>query len=192
MSTQNVNVARFARNVKWDFFWDFQTPCYFVFILLSFLSKILITFFQDAHQEDDWVKVENSSSGKGFFPHFTVIQIHNFSDIFIVYEKVDFSSVCNLFWILGLFFYRTDGNHASLNALFFDDVLFTNREFLLQSLLYIFSNNASFVILPKCYRTKKYWGMDSRRISDDIIRCCLAHFSFTLKHQKMVVNYEKP
>ena len=26
MSTQNVNVARFARNVEWDFFCDFQTP----------------------------------------------------------------------------------------------------------------------------------------------------------------------
>ena len=28
MSTQNVNVARFARNVKWDFFCDFQTLCF--------------------------------------------------------------------------------------------------------------------------------------------------------------------
>ena len=27
MFTQNVNVARFARNVEWDFFYDFQTPC---------------------------------------------------------------------------------------------------------------------------------------------------------------------
>ena len=27
MSTQNVNVARFARNVEWYFFYDFQTPC---------------------------------------------------------------------------------------------------------------------------------------------------------------------
>ena len=26
-STQNVNVARFARNVEWDFFYDFQTLC---------------------------------------------------------------------------------------------------------------------------------------------------------------------
>ena len=34
MSTQNVNVARFACNVEWDFFCDFQTPCgnfYFFF-----------------------------------------------------------------------------------------------------------------------------------------------------------------
>ena len=29
MSTQNVNVARFARTVEWDFFCDFQTPCSF-------------------------------------------------------------------------------------------------------------------------------------------------------------------
>ena len=28
LSTQNVNVARFARNVERDFFCDFQTPCY--------------------------------------------------------------------------------------------------------------------------------------------------------------------
>ena len=28
LSTQNVNVARFARNVEWDFFGDFQTPCF--------------------------------------------------------------------------------------------------------------------------------------------------------------------
>ena len=27
LSTQNVNIARFARNVEWDFFCDFQTPC---------------------------------------------------------------------------------------------------------------------------------------------------------------------
>ena len=27
MSTQNVNVARCARNVEWDFFCDFQRPC---------------------------------------------------------------------------------------------------------------------------------------------------------------------
>ena len=27
LSTQNVNVVRFAHNVEWDFFCDFQTPC---------------------------------------------------------------------------------------------------------------------------------------------------------------------
>ena len=29
LSTQNVNVARFARNVEWDSFCHFQTPCIF-------------------------------------------------------------------------------------------------------------------------------------------------------------------
>ena len=34
---QNVNVARFARNVEWDFFCDFQTPCVFYKNLPHFL-----------------------------------------------------------------------------------------------------------------------------------------------------------
>ena len=34
LSITNVNVARFARNVEWDFFWDFQTP-YFAYRSLS-------------------------------------------------------------------------------------------------------------------------------------------------------------
>ena len=33
MSTQNVNVSRFAHNVEWDFFCDFQTPCCVLFKL---------------------------------------------------------------------------------------------------------------------------------------------------------------
>ena len=41
MSTQNVNVARFARNLEWDFFCDFQTPLkkrrkLFFFILANY------------------------------------------------------------------------------------------------------------------------------------------------------------
>ena len=32
MSTQNVNFARFARNVEWDFFCDFQTSCCVAFV----------------------------------------------------------------------------------------------------------------------------------------------------------------
>ena len=35
LSTQNVNLARFARYVEWDFFCDFQTP----WVLLSFSSQ---------------------------------------------------------------------------------------------------------------------------------------------------------
>ena len=36
LSTQNVNVARFNRNVEWDLFCDFQTPC----IFWDFFTKI--------------------------------------------------------------------------------------------------------------------------------------------------------
>ena len=36
LSTQNVNIARFARNVEWDFFCNFQTPCITTFFF-SFL-----------------------------------------------------------------------------------------------------------------------------------------------------------
>ena len=35
MSTQNVNVARFARIVEWDFFCDFQTPCLCTYVFYS-------------------------------------------------------------------------------------------------------------------------------------------------------------
>ena len=34
LSTQNFNVARFARNVEWDFFCDFQTLCHSKFLEL--------------------------------------------------------------------------------------------------------------------------------------------------------------
>ena len=37
LSTQNVNVARFARNVEWDFFYDFQIPLS-VYLCLCFKS----------------------------------------------------------------------------------------------------------------------------------------------------------
>ena len=40
ISTQNVNVALFARNVEWDFFCDFQTPCVGLCARLC-LSKVL-------------------------------------------------------------------------------------------------------------------------------------------------------
>ena len=41
LSTQNVNVARFARNVEWDFFCDFQTPCVFGFSRMLSTNKSL-------------------------------------------------------------------------------------------------------------------------------------------------------
>ena len=40
MSKQNVNVARFARNVEWDFFCDFQTPWFFLVILDWFQTAL--------------------------------------------------------------------------------------------------------------------------------------------------------
>ena len=49
LSTQNVNVARFALNVEWNFFCDFQTPCHarsfivwvFDFVVSSTITPIL-------------------------------------------------------------------------------------------------------------------------------------------------------
>ena len=38
LSTQNVNVARFARNVEWDFFCDFQTP-WILWIFVHFVVR---------------------------------------------------------------------------------------------------------------------------------------------------------
>ena len=51
LSTQNVNIARFVRNVKWDFSRDFQTPCCYRNLnprensLKSNLKIVLIFFF---------------------------------------------------------------------------------------------------------------------------------------------------
>ena len=43
LATQIVNVARFARNVEWDFFCDFQTLC-LIHVLLTW-SKVWCRFF---------------------------------------------------------------------------------------------------------------------------------------------------
>ena len=37
LSTQNVNVARFARNVEWDFFCDFQTQWSYHFVIFRYI-----------------------------------------------------------------------------------------------------------------------------------------------------------
>ena len=42
-STQNVNVARFDRNVEWDFFCDFQTPWHCTTKLMQFPWTIVIS-----------------------------------------------------------------------------------------------------------------------------------------------------
>ena len=41
LSNQNVNVARFARNVEWDFFCDFQTPCVSNVRSVEFLNQTM-------------------------------------------------------------------------------------------------------------------------------------------------------
>ena len=48
LSTQNVSVARFARNVEWDFFCDFQTSCNTVLVSTwpdSIFTRISIPIF---------------------------------------------------------------------------------------------------------------------------------------------------
>ena len=50
LSTQNVNVARFARNVECDFFCDFQTLC--VGLGNAFVSQRLLSFFQRIFDQD--------------------------------------------------------------------------------------------------------------------------------------------
>ena len=48
MSTQNVNVARFARNLEWDFFCDFQIPwnvriLHILVVLCGWLKGIMVS-----------------------------------------------------------------------------------------------------------------------------------------------------
>ena len=45
LSTQNVNVARFARNVEWYFFCDFQTPCVCRILYMLFQRCCSLCFF---------------------------------------------------------------------------------------------------------------------------------------------------
>ena len=44
LSTQYVNVARFARNVEWDFFCDFQTPWGFFRYCITSIQNVLHRF----------------------------------------------------------------------------------------------------------------------------------------------------
>ena len=53
MSTQNENVARFARNVEWDFFCDFQTLCIGnLFFWFCLVSKITVITDKRERKED--------------------------------------------------------------------------------------------------------------------------------------------
>ena len=77
MSTQNVTVARFAHNVKWDFFCDFQTPTYLLCIPWEYLSVIIlkqdIYFGQDLERENEqnYIKQEwkHFSDHRSKLPH---------------------------------------------------------------------------------------------------------------------------
>ena len=57
LSTQNVNVARFARNVKCDFSCDFQTLCIFRTFLIDFsifpyhIQPLEVTVGKDSDEE---------------------------------------------------------------------------------------------------------------------------------------------
>ena len=50
LSTQNVNIARFARNVECDFFCDFQTPCVLQ-LQIAFCTNRLFSFVAQYLQE---------------------------------------------------------------------------------------------------------------------------------------------
>ena len=57
LSTQNVNVARFARNVKWDFFCDFQTPWLSVKVMNSFFFTVWTAIYERIIKEWDLMRV---------------------------------------------------------------------------------------------------------------------------------------
>ena len=50
LSTQNVNVARSARNVEWDILYDFQTLC--LFSIGQVISSKVLTYFFSVIQFD--------------------------------------------------------------------------------------------------------------------------------------------
>ena len=73
LSTQNVNVARFARNVEWDFFCDFQTPCpWWLLILFKHQGYwwLFCRFFVASKNSYDWVGSREIpwNSRKSHFP----------------------------------------------------------------------------------------------------------------------------
>ena len=53
MSTQNVNVTRFARNVEWDFFCDFQTLCSYWLLLVVKRGMVNGKSFPDVRDPKD-------------------------------------------------------------------------------------------------------------------------------------------
>ena len=63
MSNQNVNVTRFARNIEWDFFCDFQTLCLpagrTLFEIFIFCPKIQLWFPENFVDFFRWKTREN-------------------------------------------------------------------------------------------------------------------------------------
>ena len=60
LSTQNVNVARFARNVEWDFFGNFQILCASGVIVerkSNSKSCFLCLFSHTVHSKTHWSKI---------------------------------------------------------------------------------------------------------------------------------------
>ena len=55
MSTQNLSVARFARNVKWDFFCDFQTLCVWVILVVIHLASRHIIYLMLISAFKEWI-----------------------------------------------------------------------------------------------------------------------------------------
>ena len=56
LSTQNVNVARYARNDERDFFCDFKTPCYatlFRYSKYELLGVIYLLLLQECGMIDN-------------------------------------------------------------------------------------------------------------------------------------------
>ena len=69
MYTQNVNVARFARSVEWDFFCDFQTPwTWWFWFFTSFFSFLASKFLvltgkpEDAATKSEFLDIKNPSN----------------------------------------------------------------------------------------------------------------------------------
>ena len=65
MSTQNVNVARFARNVEWDLFCDFLTLCVFIILCEMHFRPLSLLFCRGKKYSG------SACNGKGrFVPEF--------------------------------------------------------------------------------------------------------------------------
>ena len=95
--TQNVNVARFARNVEWDFFCGFQTPWMYILCCITILDLI----FRMCKSNCD--KTGKHQINAIIAIHSQIKRKENHSDlvIFLLFqERHEFSSPCQskYFW----------------------------------------------------------------------------------------------